>query len=144
MEEIGIVKELREHKAIVMVKRQSACDKCAVDGVCKGAGDANEIEALNEAGAGAGDTVRVAFRSYTYLKGTLLIYGIPAVFLVLGAVIGKEVVSMWYPQFDADLASALCGFGLLIASFAAIKLFARIYEAKKEYMPVVQEIITHN
>lgn len=142
MEEIGIVKETVGPTAIVQVQRQSACDKCASSSVCKSLGDYAEIEALNEAKARTGDTVKVSFRPYTYLKGTALIYGVPALFLIIGAVIGKEYLSGFFPQADPDIMSALGGFGLFAVTLLVVKLLARRQEGRKESMPVIEEIIS--
>jgi sigma-E factor negative regulatory protein RseC len=141
MEETGVVRELLGPKAVVLVKRQSACDSCASGGSCSGTQHGMEIEAYNNAGAEVGDTVRINFKSFTYLKGTILIYGIPALALIVGAVLGKDVLSGYWPAIDADLASAIGGFGLMGVSVVLIKLVIRRFEKKKELIPVIEEII---
>lgn len=141
MEEVGVVKEIIGSKAIVTVQRQSGCDSCPGGSVCKMMGNEAEIEALNEAKAKAGDTVRIAFKPYTYLKGTIFVYGIPSIMLIVGAVIGKEYLSRFLPDMDADIVSAISGFGLFIITFLFIKIWASRHEGKKEYMPVISEIV---
>jgi sigma-E factor negative regulatory protein RseC len=110
--------------------------------VCKTIEGGAEIEAINEANAHAGDTVRVIFKPYTYLKGTILIYGIPALMLIIGAIVGKEFVSKSLPDMDPDIVSAISGLGLFLVSFFCIKFFAKRFEGKKEYMPVISEIVS--
>ncbi len=100
MEEIGIVKEIKGAIALVIVQKQSVCEKCAAGSVCKSTSGEMEVEVLNNANAGIGDKVRIVFRPCTYLKGSLLIYGIPAVSLVIGAVIGKEYMRRVLPNTD--------------------------------------------
>ena len=56
-----------------------------------------------------------------YMKGAMVVYGIPALALVLGAVFGKEVMPRFFRGTDPDILSALCGFGLLVFSFFAVK-----------------------
>jgi sigma-E factor negative regulatory protein RseC len=142
MQETGVVRELRGPKALVLVKRQSACDSCASAGSgCKGTQHGMEIEAFNDAGAAAGDTVRISFRAFTYLKGAILIYGVPATALIVGAVLGKEVLSGYWPGIDADLASAVAGFGLMGLSFITVRLIIGLIEKKRELVPVIEEII---
>lgn len=141
MEEVGVVKEVFGPKAIVTVQRQSGCDSCPGGSVCKLSGNEAEIEAINEAKAKAGDTVRVAFKPYTYLKGTIFIYGIPSIMLIIGAIIGKEYLSRFLPAIDPDIVSAIGGFGLFVMSFLFMKVWMKRYEGKKEYMPVIEEII---
>jgi sigma-E factor negative regulatory protein RseC len=141
MQETGVVRELVGPKAIVLVMRQSACDSCTSGGSCKGSQQGMEIEAFNDAGAAVGDTVRINFRAFTYLKGTLLIYGIPALALIIGAVLGKELLSGYWPAMDPDLASAISGFGLMGLSFVLIRLLVSRFEKKKELVPIIEEII---
>ncbi len=141
MEEIGIVKQVVGAKALVAVQKQSACDKCAAGSICKALGDSAEIEAVNDAHARVGDTVRILFKPYTYLKGTLLIYGLPALSLVIGAVVGREYVSKLFIGADPDIVSALCGFGLMVSTFVVVRIVTKRYEGRKEVMPVIEEII---
>ncbi len=141
MEEIGVVKEANGPKAIVMVERQSACDSCASGSSCKVTQSGTEIEAFNAVHAKAGDTVKISFKAFTYLKGTLLTYGIPAFALVAGVIIGKEYLGEFFPAVDADLLSAIVGFGFMIVSLAGVKLFIKKFEKKKELVPVIEEIM---
>lgn len=142
MEEIGIVKEIIGPKAIVTVQRQSGCDSCPGGSVCKMMGNEAEVEAVNEAEAKAGDTVRIAFKPYTYLKGTIFVYGIPSIMLIIGAIIGKEYLSRFLPNMDPDIISAIGGFGLFAITLLFMKLWMKRYEGKQEYMPVIEEIIS--
>lgn len=142
MEEVGIVKEIIGPKALVAVQRQSSCESCPGGSVCKTLGGSEaSIEAVNDAGAQVGDTVKVAFKPYTYLKGTALIYGIPSIMLIVGAVLGKEYLSRLFPAFDADLMAAVGGFGLFALTFLLLKLWSGRTEGRKEYLPVIVEIM---
>jgi len=141
VQEIGIVKEADGPKAIVMVKRHSGCDACPAGLSCKVTQSGAEIEAFNAVQAKAGDTVKISFKAFTYLKGTLLMYGIPALALVAGVIVGKEYLREFFPAIDADLISAMAGFGFMIASVAGVKLFVKKVEKKKELVPVIEEIM---
>lgn len=141
MEEVGVVKEVRGPKALVVVRKQSACDRCAAGTACRVTGEGAEIEALNSAQAREGDTVRVLFRPYTYLRGSLMVYGIPGLALILGTIIGKEYVAGFVPGRDPDIVSAICGFGLLGVALVLVKFFAGRVEGRKKFMPVVDEVI---
>jgi sigma-E factor negative regulatory protein RseC len=141
MEEIGIVKEADGPKAIVVVKRQSGCDACPAGSSCKVTQSGAEIEAYNAVHAAAGDTVKISFRAFTYLKGTLLMYGMPALALVVGVIVGKEYLREFLPAIDADLISAMAGFGFMIVAVAGMKLFVRKFEKKRELIPVIEEIM---
>lgn len=145
MEEIGIVKEIIGTKAMVIVERQGGCESCPGGSVCKNMGGGESaIEAVNQANARLGDTVRIVFKPYTYIKGAVFVYGIPALMLIIGAVIGKEYISKIFPGMEPDLLSAVSGFVLFIFSFLVMKFISKRYEGKKEYMPVIEEIVMRN
>src|SRR5208337_2268227 len=138
MEEIGVVKEINGIKALITVKKQGTCDSCAGNSLCEtfGAGEAI-MEAYNHVDARVGDTVRVVFRASTYLKGTIIVYGIPSLMLLLGAILGKEYLKPFFPAADPDLLSAASGFGLFAVAFLILKLWSKVFEQRKEYMPII-------
>ncbi|GMT47009.1 MAG: hypothetical protein IEMM0007_0575 [bacterium] len=141
MEEVGIVKSVEGVTAKVLVERQSACDKCNA-GVCPVADDGGAlIEALNIAKAKEGQKVKVVFKSYSYLKGTIFVYGLPALALIIGSVLGKEFLPWFFSGVDPNLLSAVGGFGLFILTFIAARQFSLRMEKKTEYKPVVEEIL---
>ena len=99
------------------------------------------MEAYNYVDARVGDTVRVVFKSSNYLRGTMLVYGLPSLMLIIGAVLGKEYLSRVFPAADSEVISAGSGFGFLVITFLAIKLWSNTFEHKKEYMPIIEEIM---
>ncbi len=140
MEEIGVVTKTEGVMAIVCVPRKSACEGCTA-GICKPEEQSMEIEAFNEVGASIGQRVRVAIKAYAYMKGAALVYGIPALALVVGAVLGKEVFSGLFPDRDPDILSAVFGFGAFVVSFIGVKIWANIAGKKVESKPVIEEIL---
>lgn len=143
MEEIGVVREIKGHTASVAVQRKSSCESCPGGSLCKTVGaDEGLMEALNNVDARAGDTVRVALKPYAYLKGTALVYGVPSLMLIIGAVAGKEYLPGLFPSLDPDLASAAGGFGLFTIGFLVMKIVTARLSAKKDYIPVIEEIIS--
>lgn len=139
MEEIGVVVKVEDVFATVSVERKSACDQCKMG--CKVTGEGAEIEALNLARAKVGQTVKISMRPYTYLKGSLLVYGFPALALIVGAVIGREWLSLVIKSIDKDLLSAITGFTACFLAFLLAKIVTARAEKKVEYKPVVEEIL---
>jgi len=139
MEEVGIVSRTDGVMATVVVERKSACDQCRQG--CRVSDSGAEIEALNVARASVGQTVRVKMKPYTYLKGSILVYGFPALALILGAVAGREWLPVLVPSVDRDLLSAFCGFLALLVSFVLVKAATSRAEKRTEYKPVIEEII---
>jgi positive regulator of sigma E activity len=100
-----------------------------------------EIEALNKAGAVIGQKVKVIVHTYAYMKGSMVIYGFPALMLVIGAVTGKEVMPRFFPSLDTDSLSAIFGFSFLIASFILVKIWSGTQTKKTTSTPVIEEIV---
>ena len=139
MEETGIVRSVSGVMATVFVEKKSVCDQCQAG--CPMTESGAEIEAINQAKAKVGEKVRVVMKPYTYLKGSVLVYGVPALALVIGAVAGKEFLGRFLPHIDPDTSSAIFGFGAFILSFAFIKYWISKAEKKTEYKPVIEEIL---
>jgi sigma-E factor negative regulatory protein RseC len=140
VEEIGVVKSVQGVTAMVQVPKKSACEGCTM-GACKPEDQGMEIEAFNEVGAKVGQRVRVAVKSFTYMKGTMMVYGLPAVMLVAGAIFGKEFVSRIFPGRDPDILSAIFGFAAFILSFFIVKIWTSRVSKKTESRPVIEEIL---
>jgi len=140
MEETGVVKSVEGPFAKVAVAKKSVCAQCTA-GTCHLTEEGAELEALNTAGAKAGQRVRVVLKPYTFLKGSIIVYGLPAAALVLGAVMGKEVFSRYIRGISSDAVSAIFAFGAFALSFLAVKLWSMRAEKKIEYKPVIEEIL---
>jgi sigma-E factor negative regulatory protein RseC len=140
MEEIGVVKSVEGPVAKVSVARRSMCEKCTA-GTCLLTDDGAELEALNEAGAEVGQRVRVVLQPYIYLKGSLIVYGLPAVALVVGAVAGRELAPGVFRHADPEIVSACFAFALFALSFVIVKLWSMRAERKTEYKPIIEEIL---
>jgi len=140
MEEVGTVKSTDGLFAVVSVPRKSSCEGCSLK-ICKPEEQFMEIQALNAAKAGIGQKVRVVMKSYSYMKSAGIVYGIPALALVLGAVIGKEFFSRYLPEFDPDIISAIFGFGGFVLAFIVIRLWTASAAKRMESKPVIEEIL---
>ncbi|MBF0319810.1 MAG: SoxR reducing system RseC family protein [Nitrospirae bacterium] len=147
MEETGVVKSIDGVTATVLVQKTKTCEGCKESQSCGIAGNGEdqsqtvEIAALNIAGARVGQTVRVVAKSYTYVKGTLLVYGLPAVALLLGAIAGKYMLADMFKSSNPEILSAFGGFSAFLVSFIILKLISRRLERKTENTPVIEHII---
>jgi sigma-E factor negative regulatory protein RseC len=76
--------------ATVVTERKDACHSCGASQFCHALANCAKLEtkALNKAGAGVDDLVAVHLSSHTVLKGALVLYLIPALGLLTGAVAG--------------------------------------------------------
>lgn len=96
------------------------------------------IEALNHPGAGPGQEVILTYELESEVKASFVLYIIPLLSLLLGAVLGG-----WLdPLHNPDLSSVSLGFSLMILSFLGIRLYSgRTYSQRKQYQPVILQII---
>ncbi|MBI4684665.1 MAG: SoxR reducing system RseC family protein [Nitrospirae bacterium] len=140
MEEVGVVKSIEGMIAKVSVPRKSVCEGCTA-GTCKPDEQSMEIEAINKAKAKVGQRVKVIVKTYTYLSGSIIVYGIPALALITGAIIGKEVFSSQFKDMDPDIISAIFGFGAFLIAFLVIKIWSMTASKKTESKPVIEEIL---
>jgi sigma-E factor negative regulatory protein RseC len=140
MEEIGIIERVQGSNATVAVPKRSACDGCSLK-TCKPSGQSMTIEALNPVHARVGQKVIISMKSTTYLKGSLIVYGIPALALVIGAVLGREVLSAYFVNHDPDSISAISGFAACVLSFFSVNLWSSRQDRKIAATPVIEEIV---
>ncbi len=140
VEEIGVVRSVEGMVATVSVPKKSGCEGCSLK-VCKPEEQSMVIEALNPVKARVGQKVRIVMKPYTYLKGSIIVYGIPALALIAGAVVGKEIFSPYFKRFDPDIVSAVFGLGAFVVSFLLIKLWSAKVNKKVESKPLIEEIL---
>ena len=141
--ETGTIIEIREADvALVLCQKNSACAHCSAEGVCH-TGDSSQarsVEAYNPLGAVVGDQVRLSVSTRSFLRSSFLLYIVPLIALVCGAVIGKEIAPLFENGLDANALSAIMGTGLLILSFLLIRLINRRL-SKKDYMPQITAVV---
>ena len=71
----------------------------------------------------------------------MIVYGIPAIALIAGAVLGKEVIGNHFAVRDPDNISAISGFAACILSFFAVKIWSRMADKGNATKPVIEEIL---
>lgn len=140
MEEFGVIRKIQGNIATVSVPKKSSCEGCML-GTCKSAEESMEIDALNQINAQIGQKVKILIRPYSYIKSSILIYGIPTVSFIIGIIIGKEIFGIRLKIFEPDTASAVFGFGALALSFIIIKLWSSKLNRRDKLIPVIEEII---
>jgi sigma-E factor negative regulatory protein RseC len=140
IEEIGTVRSTDGPLAIVDVPKKSACEGCTA-GTCKIEDQFMEIEAFNRAGAKVGDKVVVSVKAFTFTKGSMMVYGLPAIGLVVGAVFGKEAMAGIFTGIDPDTLSAIFGFGVFILTLVFVKIWSNSAGKKIESKPIIEEVL---
>jgi len=141
MEETGIIKSIDGMTAkVVVARRSSCCENCEKD-ACDIPEDGVETEAINAAGARVGQRVKIVMSTLTYFKGTFLVYIIPIVALITGAILGATYLPLFIKGTDPDQLAALGGFALLFISLVVIKVVFSFIEKKTEYRSIIEKVI---
>ena len=143
IEEFGSIVELKgKNVAVVLCQKSSSCKNCAAEGSCH-VGDDNSsklVEAHNHLAATIGDRVKIATSSRSFLQSSFLLYIVPLIFLVTGAVLGQFIAESLDNGLDSNVFSAIMGTAFLAASFLVIRIGTRSL-VKEAYMPRIVEIV---
>ena len=143
IEEFGSIVELKSKDvAVVLCQKSSFCENCAAEGICH-VGDDNSsklVEVHNPLAAGIGDRVKIATSTRSFLQSSFLLYIVPLIFLVTGAVFGQFLAEFLDNGLDSNVMSAIMGSSFMAGSFLILR-FATMTLAKEAYMPRIVEII---
>lgn len=115
MKQTGIVFELNDNKAKIIVTRLAACgSSCESCSAHCGENKQEYINVKNDIGLKIGDRIEITTDSKAVLKYIALVYGLPLIFLISGVVIGMLLNLK-------EMYSLLVGFVFMIVSFIFIK-----------------------
>lgn len=138
----GIVIKAGSATAWVKASKCAACKSCKAKAFCDAAGgsdDSVEIEAINVVGAKADDRVTISFNTSSLLKVSFLVYIVPVLFLVMGAVVGDKIAQAF--NYNQSMLSVLVGIVFLAAGFFIVKTKGRALSKKDEYKPRIIKIL---
>jgi len=141
IEEQAQVIEIRGNQLVLQVQTQSTCGSCAVNKSCgtsvlsKVVGRKfTQFQAENNIGAEVGDTVIVGIAEDALLKGSLAMYVIPIMGMLVFSLVAD---SMLMEVTSRDLVIAVSGFmGLACGSLLA-KLYFQRQSSASLFLPVV-------
>jgi sigma-E factor negative regulatory protein RseC len=143
VEEFGSIVELKGREvAVVLCEKSTFCQNCASMESCQ-VGDDNKsklVEALNTLGAEVGDRVKLAVSSKTFLQSSFLLYIVPLIALIVGAVCGEVLGSTLEVGPDPNLLAAVLGTAFMVASFFVIRVGSRAIP-KESFMPRIVAIV---
>jgi sigma-E factor negative regulatory protein RseC len=127
--------------AMVVTERGDACSNCESAQFCHSLADCSRLETpvLNRAGAEVGDTVSITLSSGSVFKSALILYILPIVTLLFGAVGGAGL----HKQLGIGENGAAIGFGFvgLILGFAIARLISKLKTTESKLTPVITRII---
>ncbi len=141
LEEEGTIISISDGSAVVAVGTQGSCESCPSASVCHSDGDERRITAINPVNAQPGQKVKVVMHAQMYLKGTILVYAVPMIILIAGAIFGKYLADNFFPDSSPDLMAAGVGFTGMVLAFLGAKYWSKGVENKEEYQPVIEKIL---
>jgi sigma-E factor negative regulatory protein RseC len=138
--EQGIIEEVSGQKALVRIKKRSACATCESRGNCEVvSGKSMVVEVANDLDAGKGDHVELSVPSGAFLKLSLLVYILPVVALMAGAFAGGEFAAPLHLQ--PTPASIVGGCLAMAVTFYALKRLDRSSRASRKFQPRMTRIL---
>jgi sigma-E factor negative regulatory protein RseC len=137
---VGIVKSVEGNMAkVCVVAGPGYCESCHHRDICDI--ETGGIEAVNLVNAKVGQKVRINIKTLTRLKEVLVIYLLPIIALLTGAVLGRTYLPAYFRGTSPDVLSAAGGFFLLLISLLTARVYSRKMEKKTEHNPVIESII---
>ena len=142
--EEGVVTQVgSDGTAQVKTVRSGACKSCSARHSCK-PGEAKEMEVavLNPLGAKPGDRVILTFDTGNLLKATFLLYILPIIGLLVGAIIGNHLALQWqWASGSRSGFSALVGFAGLFTALLFVRKKGNQLGRRTQYRPRITRIM---
>jgi len=113
------VVEVKPGQALVETVRSGSCEQCGARHACGATGGGREarVWADDPVGVRPGERVVIAVPEGTVLRASFLVYLVPVLALVLGALVGDALAPSL--GWSADLAAAGLGLGCMALAFLA-------------------------
>jgi sigma-E factor negative regulatory protein RseC len=143
LEETAQVVRIKGNEVWVETQRRSSCSSCSAE---KGCGTAtlskvlgnrrNVVRVLSAMPLRVGDLVVIGIREQALVRGSLAVYAVPILLLLLGGLIG-ELGAEQFIWENAEFASVTLGISGLIAGLVWLKRFTRRIRNDPNFQPVV-------
>ena len=131
--EEGIVTHTNGASAMVRTIKSGACDACSAKGFCTDSGRDMTVTALNIVSARPGDRVRLEIATGAFMKVMFLLYIVPVMALLAGALIGLALAG--------DSAAAVGALIAFILAVAFVRQRGRRMGTMDAYQPRIVKIV---
>jgi len=131
--EEGIVTRIDGARAEVKTVKSEACAACSAKGFCHDSGREMTVSVINSAKARPGDRVRLEIATGAFVKVMFLLYIVPVLALLVGALIGLPLAGD-----NGAAVGALIGFGLAIAF---VRVQGRKMGTMVDYQPRIVRVL---
>ncbi len=136
--------------ARVRAQRNTACGGCSLNKGCgvsvldRYMGDRGAtMEVIDPVAARPGDEVVIGIREDALVKGSIALYIVPLLAMILAAIAGSAVVAPWL-NVSAEGASILFGALGLVAGLGWTAVFSRRIQRDTDYQPVILRVTGHD
>jgi sigma-E factor negative regulatory protein RseC len=143
LEETAQVVAVQGTEVWVETERRSSCSSCAANSGCGSAALAkvlgqrrSRVRALSPIALKVGDRVVIGVCERAVVRGSLAVYALPVVMLLVGAVIGELGARQFLWQ-NAEIASLVLGMAGLAGGLWWLRAFSRRIRHSPDYQPVV-------
>lgn len=143
VEEPGIVVSIDQTGVWVETQRQSACGACAAN---KGCGSAvlqkvlgkkrNIVRAVASMPVAVGDHVVLGLQEKALVKGSMLVYALPIVLIIVFAIIA-ETITVELLSMDAETGSIFGALIGMVFSYFWLNRFGKVISKDEKYQPVI-------
>jgi sigma-E factor negative regulatory protein RseC len=145
-QEIAVVTGLSpDGRAIVKVRRAEACQACSSKSACMALGGKTQDMVLavdNTIGARPGDSVVLTLSEANFVKASAVLYLVPALGLIGGALAGSSFHTELGLQSDpASIIGSLVGLGL---GLLVTKVLSGQMSKNPKYIPRLTSIVAQN
>ena len=131
MIEVGKVIEVKKDIAIVQLESKKECSSCTMAKFCELVERRKRcIETEKMPGTKVGDKVKIKVAGELLLKGTTLLFLIPAISFIFGAVIGQMVM-------EGIVFSLILGILFLVVAFLILHFFDKKLAEKKNKPKII-------
>lgn len=138
MNEFGEIVEIQNNRAVVKVKRSSACGNC---GACSMGTHPDEmlLTVPNPLQGEIGDQVELELASGQVLKASAITYLVPLFALILGVAAGYILGGRY--GFNPELSGALLGLLFTFFSFFGIRAMEPRFRKGHQFSPKMVQLI---
>ena len=140
--EQGVIEKITGQKAVVRVKKSSACAQCGSRESCGISDRDMRVEVQNSLDAIEGDLVEISVHQGALLKISFLVYLLPVLAFILGAFTGLYLSTVF--NTDQSKTAIATGAIFLAVSFLGLKVYERSGSRNADYLPRMTRIINNS
>ena len=143
LEEHALVVAVDEQSVWVETQRQSACGQCAAN---KGCGNSvlqkvlgkkhNVLRVVGDLPVDIGDEVIIGVNEDALVKGSLIVYAMPILLMIVFAMLGETIATYWL-SIGTELASIAAAFLGLLVSIIGLRWYGNRISDNANYQPVL-------